>query len=116
MNAVVADLWPYLVLIIVGYLPNEVWRVFGLVMARGLNEDSQIVVWSRAVATALLAGVVAKLILFANGALTTVPLSVRIGAAVLGFLAFVAIRRSVFAGVIVGEAALLIGGYLFSQN
>jgi Branched-chain amino acid transport protein (AzlD) len=115
MNAAFADLWPYLVLILVGYLPNEVWRVFGLVMARGLNEDSQIVVWSRAVATALLAGVVAKLILFANGALTTVPLSVRAGAAVVGFLAFVLLKRSVFAGVIAGEAALLIGGYLFAH-
>jgi hypothetical protein len=115
MNAALADLWPYLVLILAGYLPNEVWRVFGLALARGLNEDSQIVVWSRAVATALLAGVVAKLILFANGALTTVPLSVRAGAAVVGFLAFVLLKRSVFAGVIVGEAALLLGGYLFSH-
>ena len=39
-------------LILVGYLPNEIWRVLGLVLARGLNEDSEIVVWSRAVATA----------------------------------------------------------------
>jgi branched-subunit amino acid transport protein len=115
MNAALADQWPYLVLILAGYLPNEVWRVLGLVLARGLNEDSQIVVWSRAVATALLAGVVAKLILFANGALTTVPLSVRAGAGVVGFLAFVWLKRSVFAGVIVGEAALLIGGYLFAR-
>ena len=115
MNAAFADLWPYLVLILAGYLPNEVWRVLGLVLARGLNEDSQIVVWSRAVATALLAGVVAKLILFANGALTTVPLSVRAGAALVGFLAFVLLKRSVFAGVIVGEAALLLGGYLFAR-
>ena len=115
MSAVMTDLWPYLVLVMVGFLPNEIWRVLGLVLARGLNEDSEIVVWSRAVATALLAGVVAKLILFANGALTTVPLSVRVGAAVLGFLAFVLLRRSVFGGVIVGEAALLVGGYLLSH-
>jgi hypothetical protein len=38
---------------------------------------------------------------------------VRAGAAVVGFLAFVLLKRSVFTGVIVGEAALLIGGYLF---
>ena len=115
MNPAFTELWPYLVLVLAGFLPNEIWRVLGLVLARGLNEDSQIVVWSRAVATALLAGVVAKLILFANGALTTVPLSVRVGAAVLGFVAFAVLKRSVFAGVIVGEAALLIGGYLFAR-
>jgi hypothetical protein len=115
MNPVLIELWPYLVLVLAGFLPNEVWRVLGLVLARGLNEDSQIVVWSRAVATALLAGVVAKLILFANGALTTVPLWVRVAAAALGFAAFVARKRSVFAGVLAGEAALLIGAYFFSH-
>lgn len=115
MSAVVAELWPYLLLILVGYLPNEIWRVFGLVMARGLNEDSQVVIWSRAVATAILAGVVAKLILFSNGALASIPLSVRVGAAVCGFLVFLVARRSVFAGVAAGEVALLIGGYLFSN-
>jgi hypothetical protein len=115
MNAVMAELWPYLVLILVGYLPNEMWRVLGLVLARGLNEDSEIVVWSRAVATAILAGVITKLILFSSGALANIPLGVRVAAAVIGFLAFLAIRRSVFAGVLGGEAALLLGGYLFAH-
>lgn len=110
----VAELSPYLVLILVGFLPNEVWRVLGLVLARGLNEESEWVVWSRAVATAILAGVIAKLVLFSGGALAAVPLSVRVSATVLGFLAFLAIRRSIFAGVLVGEAALIIGGFFFT--
>ena len=33
------ELSPYLVLILVGFLPNEIWRALGLVVARGLNED-----------------------------------------------------------------------------
>ena len=114
MNAVVAELWPYLTLILVGFLPNEIWRAVGLVLARGLNEDSEIVVWSRAVATAIIAGVIAKLILFSSGALATVPLSVRVTAAACGFLAYLIMRRSVFAGVAVGEMALLLGGFLFA--
>ena len=113
MSARVAELWPYLLLILVGYLPNEVWRLLGLVLARGLNEDSEIVVWSRAVATAILAGVIAKLILFSSGALTDIPLAVRAGAAVFGFLMFLLVKRSVFVGVAAGEAALLLGGYFF---
>ena len=115
MNAALAELWPYLLLILVGFLPNEIWRVFGLVLARGLNEDSEIVVWSRAVATAILAGIIAKLILFSPGALATIPLPVRVTAAVCGFLAFLAVKRSVFVGVAVGEAALLLGGFLFAH-
>jgi hypothetical protein len=115
MNAAVTELWPYLMLVLIGYLPNEVWRVLGLVLARGLNEDSELVIWSRAVATAVLAGVVAKLIVFSTGALASLPVSVRIGAAVLGFIAFLVAKRSVFAGVLVGELALLLGGYLFAR-
>ena len=115
MSTVWTDLFPYVALILVGYLPNEMWRALGLVLARGLNEDSQIVVWSRAIATAILAGVIAKLIVFSGGALGAIPLSARIGATVCGFLVFLAAKRSVFAGVLAGEGALLLGGWLFGH-
>jgi hypothetical protein len=114
MSAVTAELWPYFALILVGFLPNEIWRALGLVLARGLNEDSEIVIWSRAVATAILAGVIAKLIIFSTGTLGDIPLTVRLGATVCGFVSFLLMKRSVFAGVIVGEVALLLGGYLFA--
>ena len=87
--------------------------MLGLVLARGLDETSEVVLWSRAVATAILAGVVAKLIFFAPGDLAAVPLAVRIGAAACGFVAFLAIKRSVFAGVITGEAILVGAGLYF---
>ena len=115
MSAALSDLWPFLVLITVGFLPNEIWRVLGLVLARGLNEDSQVVMWSRAVATATLAGVIAKLLLFSSGSLAAIPLSVRLGAAAIGFVAFLLAKRSVFVGVAIGEVVLLAGGYLFAQ-
>jgi branched-subunit amino acid transport protein AzlD len=110
-----ADLAPYVTLILVGFLPNEVWRWLGLVMARGLDEGSELVIWSRAVATAILAGVIAKLILFSTGELAGIPMQIRVGAAVCAFIAYVVLKRSVFAGVAAGEAALLLGGYLFSH-
>jgi hypothetical protein len=106
------DWHAYLVLILVGFLPNEVWRMLGVVLARGLDEDSEILVWVRAVATAVLAGVVAQLIFFSAGALAAVPLTVRVAAALAGFVAFLSIRRSVLAGVAVGEAVLLAGTLL----
>jgi Branched-chain amino acid transport protein (AzlD) len=100
--------WPYLALILVGFLPNEIWRWLGLLAARGLDEDSQIIVWVRAVATAVLAGVIAQLISTSSGVLATIPLAVRIAAAVAGFIAFLVVRRSVIAGVVVGELVLLL--------
>lgn len=115
MNAVMTELWPYFLLVLLGYLPNEIWRALGLVLARGLDEDSDVVILARAVATAIIAAVIAKLIVFPPGALTGIPLAVRVGAAVCGFLAFLALKRSVFFGVVVGEAALLFGALLFAR-
>lgn len=101
------DLWPYVAMVLVGFLPNEVWRWLGIVVARGLDERSEIVTWVRAVATAILAGVTAKLTLFPPGALAEVPLSARLAAVAIGFAAFLLSRRSVFVGVAAGEAVLV---------
>ena len=109
-----AELWPYLALILVGFLPTEVWRWLGLVLARGLSEESEIIVWVRAVATAILAGVIAQLIITSSGALATTPLAVRLGAIVVGFVAFLTVRRSIFAGVVAGEV-VLVAGTFFTQ-
>ncbi len=40
------------------------------------------------------------------------PLAVRLTAISCGFLAFLLVRRSVFAGLLVGEAVLIAGGFL----
>ena len=71
------------------------------------------IVWVRAVATAMLAGVLAQLILASAGALAAIPLAVRIGAALTGFLAFMVARRSVFVGVLAGEVALIAGAWIW---
>jgi hypothetical protein len=106
-----APLWPYLVLILVGFLPSEVWRALGVVLARGMREDSEILVWVRAVATTLLAGVVVKLLAWPTGALALVPFWGRFGALALGICAFYATRKSVIVGVLIGEMALIGIGY-----
>jgi hypothetical protein len=108
------ELTPYLLLIVIGFLPNEAWRILGLVLVRGLRDDSQFILLARAVATAILAGVVAKLIFVTGGALATIPLAVRIGAAAGGFLAYRLIKRSILAGVLAGEALLVLGGFIYS--
>jgi hypothetical protein len=105
----------YLALALIGFLPSEVWRWIGILVGRGLDEDSEIILWVRAVATALVAGVVARIVLLPPGALASVPLSVRLAALACGFLAFFFIRRSTFAGVLVGEAALVAGALAFGS-
>ncbi len=104
-------LWGYVVLVLVGFLPADVWRLLGVIVGSGLDEESELLVWVRAVATAVLAGVIAKILFFPPGSLATMPLSVRVTAIVCGFLAFLLVRRSVFAGLAVGEAVLIAGGF-----
>lgn len=111
-----AELWPYLALLLAAFLPHELWRVLGLVMARGLDEDSELVILARLVATAIIAGVIAKLVLFPPGALAAVALGIRLGAVGCGCVAFIASRQSVFAGVAVGEAVLICAGYLAGSH
>jgi hypothetical protein len=107
------ELHAYLLLVLVGFLPNEIWRVLGLVFAHGIDEESELFVWARAVATAVLAGVIAKILLFPPGALAEVPLVVRLGAIACGLVAFLLVRRSVFAGVAAGEVALMLGALAY---
>jgi hypothetical protein len=109
------ELSSVLVLILVGFLPSDLWRLLGVVVGRGLNEESDLVIWVRAVAIAILGGVIATLTVTPPGALAAVPLPVRLGAIAMGFLAFLLAWRSVFIGVLVGELALVAGGFWFGS-
>jgi hypothetical protein len=103
------ELHAYALLLLVGFLPNEIWRMLGLVVGRGIDEDSEFFMWARAVAIAVLAGVIAKIIVLPPGTLASVPLDVRLGAIACGLLAYLLVRRSVFAGVVAGEIVLTLG-------
>jgi hypothetical protein len=115
MNSVLTEFWPYFLLIFVGFLPNEVWRLVGLGLSHRLREGGDVLIWVRAIATAILAAVIGKLIFFPVGALVGIPLAVRVGAVVVATAGYLLVRRSVFAGVVAGEVALIAGAMLFSN-
>jgi len=115
MSALSGEFAAYLALVLVGFLPNEVWRWLAVIFSRGLDEDAEILIWVRAVATAILAGVIAKLTIFSPGVLATIPTSLRLGAVLVGVIGFLLVRRSVFAGVLAGEAALILGALLVGR-
>jgi hypothetical protein len=73
-------------------------------------------VWVRAVATAVLAGVIARIIVLPPGALAGVAMPVRVAAMALGFAGFLALRRSALAGIVIGEGALMLGAVLFGSH
>ena len=108
-DSIDAGWWPYLFILVAGTLSTEIWRWIGVVAGGRLRQDSEALIWVKAVATALVAGVVGQLIVFPSGALAATPLALRIAAAALGWLAFWFVRKSVLAGVLTAEAVLLAG-------
>ncbi len=105
-----------LLVIFIGFLPNEVWRVLGVLFGRRIDAESVWMQWVQAVATALLAAVVARLLLVPSGALVALPLALRIGAVASGIAGFLAVRRSVLAGVLTAEAVLVAGAWWLGIN
>jgi branched-subunit amino acid transport protein len=97
------------VLLLAGILPNQIWRMLGLWLGGGLDEGSDLLMWVKAVATAILAGVIAEILVHPPGALASVPGFLRYGALVMGFIVFMLTRRSIFAGVVSGELLMLAG-------
>lgn len=109
MSGFFGDPHALLVLVVAGFLPNEVWRMLGLWLGGGIDEGSEVLVWVRATATAILAGVIAQILVQPPGALASVPDWLRYGAVTAGFLVFLLSRRSIFAGVATGEIVVLAG-------
>lgn len=104
--------WPYLFILVAGWLATDSWRYLGVYFGSRLSETSEIMVLVRAVATSLVAGVIANLIVFPGGALAATPLALRLGAAAAGFAAYLGLGRHVVVGIGVAEAVLLSGLYL----
>ena len=109
LSEFIGDWHALAVLFVAGVIPNQIWRMLGLWFGGGLDEGSEILVWVRAVATAILAGVIAQIVVEPPGALASVPDVLRYGAVVAGFIAFALTRRSIFAGVVTGELFMLAG-------
>ncbi len=109
MSDFIGDGQALTVLVLAGFLPNEVWRMLGLWLGSGIDEGSELLVWVRAVATAILAGVIAQILVFPPGALASVPGLLRYGAVAAGLAVFIVTRRSIFAGVVCGEIVMLAG-------
>jgi hypothetical protein len=103
--------WPFIFILIAGALPTEIWRWLGIFLSKNIAEDSELLIFVRSVANALIAGLLTKLVLFPTGVLDAAPLGLRIGAALTGFAAFYFIRKSILIGILIGEIILLFGGY-----
>jgi len=107
MSALGSGWWPYVFIAVAGFAATDFWRFLGVGMAARIDDTSAILRWVKAVATALVAGLVARLIVFPVGDLAAASLSARVAAVAVGLIAFYAARRNMLVGILAGEAALL---------
>jgi hypothetical protein len=98
----------YLTLILAGVLANEVWRWLGVAAGRRLDLEGQAFQWVRAVALALVAGLVSRMVLFPAGALANVPVTIRLASFAAGITLFYVTRRNLGFGVVGGAVLLLL--------
>ena len=103
--------WAYLFIAIAGWLATDLWRWLGVLAGNRLREDSEVLNWVRAVATALVAAVIAKLILYPTGVLEHSPLWLRLGSIAAGAVAFFVGRQKPAIGIVTAIAVLAVGLY-----
>ena len=104
------DLGPYLFIVVAGWLATDIWRWTGVLIGNRIDETSEALNWVRAVATALVAAVIAKMIFFPTGSLESSPLWLRLAAVVFGACAFfVGGRFRQIAGIAAAIAFLAAG-------
>jgi branched-subunit amino acid transport protein len=107
MSALGGGWWPYVFIAVAGFAATDFWRFLGVGMAARIDDTGAILRWVKAVATALVAGLVARLIVFPVGDLAASSLTARLAAVAVGLIVFYAARRNMLAGILAGEAALL---------
>lgn len=78
----------YLVIVLAAVLPNYIWRFFGVVFAARLDETSEILRWVNAVATSLIAALVARMVIAPPGPLESSLLLARILALAAGIVVY----------------------------
>ncbi len=109
MNPIGEGLASAVAILLVAAFPTVVWRWLGVLFGRDVSLDSPLLVWVRMVANAIIAAFVAQAIVLPTGALAGVPLALRLAATGIGLAAFFALRRSLVAGIVVGQLVLVAG-------
>jgi hypothetical protein len=97
----------FLYILIAVVAANAVWRLGGLALSSGLSEEGPVIAWVKSVSTALVAGLVARIVTFPPGALAEISTPVRIGAFALGIAVYYAARRHMGLGILAATLSLI---------
>jgi branched-subunit amino acid transport protein len=94
-------------LVIAASLATYAWRGVGVLLAGRIRAESEIFKWVAAVAYAMIAGLVSRILVMPSGMLAETHLTERLAACVLALLAYRIARRNLLVGVAAGVAAIM---------
>ncbi len=97
-------IWPLLVLA-VSAIATYFWRGLGVLLSGRINPDSAVFAWLAAVAYALLAGLITRMVVLPIGPLTETPLEARLTAAAVCIGCFL-LTRMLLLSILAGGGSL----------
>jgi branched-subunit amino acid transport protein len=89
-------------------LATYMWRGIGVALGGGMSLDGPLFRWVAAVAYAMLAGLIARMLVLPLGALAHTPTTERLLAAGFALVIFLLSRRNMLLAVFSGAAALVL--------
>jgi hypothetical protein len=98
----------YIVIAVAGFLPTYIWRLAAVYAVSRIDPESDLLLWVRSIATALVAALVVRLVMAPPGALADVTLLTRVfalGIAVCAYYAAPGNRAAI--AVAAGSATIL---------
>ena len=99
---------PLWLLIGLAALVTYAWRGGGVLLGRKIDIETPMFRWASAVAYALLAGLVARMIIFPEGPLAQTELPSRLAAPAAAATVFFLTRRNLLLGVLAGMVVLVL--------
>ena len=102
-----AWLWPWAVGLLSAVV-TYAWRWVGVALSGRIDPNGAVIRWVGAVAYALLAGLIARMIVLPQGPLQDTAMTDRVAAAVIALAIFLLTRRNLLAGVAAGAGVLVL--------
>ena len=99
------ELW---ILVVLASLGTYAWRGLGVLLSGKIRVESELFSWIACVAYAMIAGLVSRILLMPTGMLAETLLVERIGACVVGLVAYRLTHRNLLLGVGAGIVAFLL--------
>lgn len=102
-----AEAWPWLALLAAAAVTYG-WRGLGVLLSGRIDPGGPAFRWVAAVAYALLAGLIARMIVLPLGPLQATPLADRLAAAGAALAVYLLLRRNLLAGVAAGVGVIVL--------